>query len=197
MTRYLYVAVVLMLLTGCGDSPPVPTDYFYRLTLPAEGVEKNHITSEVIYVGSFVAEGLYNERALLYTEDEHGRELQQHHYHFWVTSPPHMLRDYLVDFLRTADVAPTIIAESNPDQGLEISGKVIEFEKQKGAGAWIANVGIELRLQATGEKLPRLVKQYHLQEPITSDAMTDTVAGFNTAVWKIYNEFLSEIRAVL
>ena len=195
--RFLQLIVVLMMLTACGSAPPVPTDSFYRLTLPAQGMEKQRMTEGVIHVGHFIAEGLYNERALLYTDDQHGMRLLQHHYHFWLTSPPRMLREHMVEFLRESDSAPTVITDSSRGEGLRISGKVVEFEKQTTGDLATANVALELRVDSGGEDLPRFIKQYRLKEDISGNSMTDTVAGFNSAVNKIYREFAGDIRTVL
>lgn len=196
MMRHILGAFVLIVIAACGNAPPVPADHFYRLTQSSDGLEKSRITDQVIHVGGFTGEGLYNERALLYTNDEHGSELQQYHYHFWITSPPRLLRDHLVEFLRTTESATVIIADSDTDQGLILSGKIVEFERQERSGEVTANVAIELQLQVAGEDQPRLIKQYRFRESIQGEAMTDVIAGFSLAVEKIYKGFLSDIRAV-
>lgn len=193
--RYIQLIPVL-LLAACGSAPPVPTDSFYRLTLPQE-IGKQHITGGVIHVGHFIGEGLYNERAVLYTEDEHGRKIIQYHYHFWLTAPPRMLREFMVDFLRAADSAPMVITDSSRGDGLRISGRILDFEKQTAGDVVTANVGLELRVDAGGEDLPRFIKQYRVKEPVTGTSMTEVIAGFNTAVFKIYSEFAADFRAAM
>ena len=195
--RSLQLVIFLMILTSCGSAPPVPTDKFYRLTLPAQDMEKLRVTEGVIHVGNFIAEGLYNERALLYTDDQHGMRLFQHRYHFWLTSPPRLLREYLVEFLRESNSAPMVITDSSKGEGYRISGKVLEFEIQTIGDKSSANVGLELRVDVGGEDLPRYIKHYQLKEDISGNSMTDTVASFNTAVNKIYSEFTAEIRNAL
>lgn len=197
MMRYLQLILFLMILTACGSAPPVPTDKFYRLTLPAQVTEKQRVTEGVIHVGNFIAEGLYNERALLYTDDQHGMRLLQHHYHFWLTSPPRMLREHMVEFLRESGSASMVITDSSRGEGFRISGKVLEFEIQTTGDLATANVALELRVDVAGEDLPRFIQQYRLKEDISGSSMTDTVAGFNSAVYKIYSEFVADIRTVL
>lgn len=194
--RHIQLIPLLVMLAACGSAPPVPTDSFYRLTMPAQGTGKQHITDGVIHVGHFIGEGLYNERAVLYTEDEHGRRIVQHHYHFWLASPPRMLREHMVEFLRAADSAPMIITDSSRGDGLRVSGKVLDFEKQVAGNVVTANVGLELRVDVAGEDLPRFIKQYRLKEPVRGNSMTDTVESFNSAVFKIYSEFTADIRSV-
>ena len=194
--RYIQLIPVLVMLAACGSAPPVPTDSFYRLTLPQD-IGKQQIGDSVIHVGNFIGEGLYNERAILYTDDQHGRKIIQHHYHFWITSPPRMLREHMVEFLRESDSAPMVITDSSKGDGLRISGKVLDFEKQTAGDVITANVALELRVDIAGEDLPRLIKQYRLKEPVNGNSMTDVVESFNTAVFKIYSEFTADIRSAL
>lgn len=193
MTRCLWFICVLFAVTACGSVPPVPTDHFYRLTLPAQGINSRHVTSDVIHIGNFNAQGLYNERALLYTTDPGGRELQQHRYHFWVTSPPHLLRDYLVEFLRAADSAPVVVAGFSRDKGPRISGRILEFEYRTAKGTRTVNLGLELRVDRRGEDVPVIIREYRWQEPVAGNAMDDIVAAFNRALTTLYNEFLQDI----
>ncbi len=194
--RYLQLIPVLVMLAGCGSAPPVPTDSFYRLTLP-QSLGEQRISDNVIYVGNFIGEGLYNERAILYTDDQHGRKIIQHHYHFWITSPPRMLREHMVEFLRQSGSAPMVITDSSKGDGLRISGKVLDFEKQTASDVTTANVALELRVDIVGEDLPRFIKQYRLKEPVNGNSMTDVIESFNSAVFKIYSEFTADIRSTL
>lgn len=193
--RFIQLIPVLVIVTACGSTPPVPTDSFYRLTLPSQGVEKQRITDRPIHVGNFSGDGLYNERALLYIDDREGRKIVQHHYHYWITSPPRLLREHMVAFLRESDSAPMVITDSSRGDGLRITGKVLDFEKQSAVDVTTANVSIELRVDVAGEDLPRFIKEYRLKEPVSGTTMNDTVASFNTAVYKIYSEFVADIRA--
>lgn len=197
MMRFLHLVLYFMILSACGSAPPVPTDSFYRLTLPVMDSEKQQLTEDVIFVGHFIAEGLHNERALLYTDDQNGVRLLQYHYHFWISSPPRMLRDHLVDYLRESDSAPMVIADVSSVEGIRISGKVLEYERQTSGEQATANVALELRADVAGEDLPRLIKQYRLKEDIKGNSMIDVVAGFNSAVNKIYGEFAADIGALL
>ena len=192
MKQYLLMMVVMFWVTACGDVPPVPTDHFYRLTMP-QGMEKQQIPDGVIYVGDFNAEGLYNERPLLYINDQEGRELRQHHYHFWVTSPAHLLHDYLIDYLRSASTASVVMSGPSAEGGMKISGKVLEFEYQT-TGNSTANVALELRLERHGEELPGILREYRVNEPINGDSMAEIIAAFNRATLSIYNQFVADIR---
>jgi len=198
MMRYLVIILLFIILTGCGSAPPVPTDHFYRFKTPTQNdIGKQRLTDQVIYINSFLAEGLYNERALLYTNDNLSQELQQYHYHFWITSPPDLLRDYLVSFLRAADTSPVIITGAGITDGLQITGRVTEFEKLDSGDQSSVNVALELRLDKQGNELPLLLKEYRANEQVQGKSLTDVITSFNTAVLRIYSDFVSDMETAL
>ncbi|MBI4006423.1 MAG: membrane integrity-associated transporter subunit PqiC [Gammaproteobacteria bacterium] len=198
MMRYLVIILLFIILTGCSSAPPVPTDHFYRFKTPTQGdIGKQRLTDQVIYINSFLAEGLYNERALLYTNDNLSQELQQYHYHFWITSPPDLLRDYLVSFLRAADTSPVIITGAGVTDGLQITGRVTEFEKLDSGNQSYVNVALELRLDKQGNELPLLLKEYRANEQVQGKSLTDVITSFNTAVLRIYSDFVTDMESAL
>lgn len=196
MKRNFLILLVLLGLVACGSAPPVPTDHFYRLVLPRD-TEKQQLYGGVIYVGNFIADGLYNDRAVLFVNDKEGRELQQHHYHFWITSPPHLLQDYLVDYLRQTGASSMILAGPSTKGGIKISGKIQEFDYQVQGDRKTANVALELRLDSYGAEKPVLVKEYRAEESINGNDMEDIVAAFNRATLAVYDQFIADMKGTI
>jgi ABC-type uncharacterized transport system auxiliary subunit len=186
------VFVLMLLLSACGDSPTVPVDHFYRFTLNPGIITSQPLSDKTIFVSKFLAEGIYNERALLFSEDEDNRELQQYHYHFWAVAPSSLLRDYLVDYLRAADSAPVVVGEFSAGEGLKIGGRILGFEKLKNTENSSIHVVLEIRLDKLGEFNPRLIKTYKALEKINGKSMDDTIAAFNRAVDRIFADFIAD-----
>ena len=186
------ILVLIFILSACGENPPVPVDHFYRLTLNPGTITGQPLTDQTIFVGKFLSDGIYNERALLFSEDSDNRELQQYHYYFWSITPPSLLRDYLVDYLRAADSAPVIVSDFSSGDGLKISGKILGFEKIKHSEESMVNVVLEIRLDKLGESGPRLVKTYKALEPVNGVSMDETVAAYNRAVDKVFADFVAD-----
>ncbi len=197
MRRVAAGCCLAFLLAGCGSPPPAPADHFYRLVLPEQVQYHGVPGAEVITVGAFLAEGLYNERALLSSIDNPSRELEQSYYHFWITSPPGLLRDYLVRLLRQAGVSPLVLTGAGPGRGLRIAGRVLAFERQAAGDQASAHVALELRVDGPGDDLPLLLREYHASRPVLGPAMTDVVAAFNAAVDGIYGDFLRDLGELL
>ena len=196
MMQRFGLVVLAVSLVACGQTPQVPTDHYYRLTPLSGSVDKRRLTEDPIVVEVFLAEGLYNDRAVLYSSDEHASELQQHHYYFWYTSPPRMLRDYLIQVLRNADGAP-VIMDTGAKGHLRISGKLVEFERRQTRAGSTVNVALELRLDGPDAERPLLLRQYRTSEAINDKDMTAVVSGFNSAVDRIYREFLGDLATAL
>ena len=188
------ILIILIALTSCSSAPPVPTDRFYKLSTP-QIVNQSPVTEDIIYVGPFLAEGLYNERALLYTGDSGDTELQQHHYHFWVTSPPRLLQSQLVSYLRSVNSSSMITTEPGSGEKVSIFGRVKAFEKISSGEQARANVVLELRVQLQDKATPVLLKEYSILEDIKGNTVPDVVAAFDRAVMKVYSDFLGELQS--
>ena len=89
MKRYILIPF-LFILTSCVKQPPLPTDHYYRL--PAlQGINADEEIINSISVITFQADGLYRERAILYSENE--IEIKQYHYHHWADSLNRLLQE--------------------------------------------------------------------------------------------------------
>ena len=190
--RYTILVLVLV-LSACGENPPVPVDHFYRLDLQHQPAASGLITEGTIYVSGFRAEGIYNERAILFSEDNN-RVLKQYHYHFWSSPPPDMLRSYLVDYLRRAGSANLVVNDFSLNEGLRVSGLIQGFEKRISNDQVTVHVAVEMRADRIGNEQPLLLRQYVVDENIGSNLIDEIVAGFNTAVDKAFDSFLSDLK---
>lgn len=195
MKRMAGLVLLLVGLGACGTPAPVPEDHYYRLALASVPAE-HRLTSESITVTGFLAEGLYHDRALLYSNDPEHRELQQHHYYFWYTSPPRLLREYLVQYLRQARVSPAILDDSGAGGSFSITGKVLHFERHTAVTASV-EVVLELQLTHPDHDLPLVLKQYHARVEVQGKDMGAIVSAFNTAVDGIYAEFVRDMAGAL
>ena len=197
MIRLPGLVIMVLLMIGCSGAPPVPTDHFYRLTLPDTDITQGQLTDEIIYVDSILAEGLYNERALIYTGKSGDNELQQYHYHFWVTSPPKLLALNLVKYLRTANVSPLLVTEAGSGEQITISGKLLAFERIFTNDNSRANIVIEFTITREGTDVPLLIKEYRGSEPVSGDKVAAVVEAYNRGVFGIFNEFHTDLASVL
>ncbi len=196
--RSLSILFLVVILAACSSAPPVPVDHFYRLTLPEQDeIKSARLTERIIYVGPFLAEGLYNERALLHTGKKETGELQQYHYHFWLTSPPRLLHDHLVRYLRDADTSSMVITEPGSGEELKIFGKLNAFERWVTDGHSLVNVVLELKVNQQDDMTPVFLKEYRIREEVSGDTLTDVITAFDRAVIRLYSDFVADMQTTL
>ena len=155
------------------------------------------MTDEIIYVDRILAEGLYNERALLYTGDSGNNELQQYHYHFWITSPPKLIELNLVKYLRTANISPLMVTEPGSGEQITISGNLRAFEKIFTKDNSQANIVIEFTVTRKGTDVPLLIREYQVTEAVSGDGVAAVVEAYNRGVFGIFSEFHTDLASVI
>jgi ABC-type uncharacterized transport system auxiliary subunit len=139
--------LLLLFLSACATTQPVPEDRFYRL----ERIQPQHTLAEpVLYGGLAVdyvqADPLRSGRAVIYSDRDHPLQLQRYHYEFWVDQPPRLLHQALLSYLRDSGVADTVIDTTVPatvDYRLRL--RLLKFEQVLER----QSADVEVALQAT------------------------------------------------
>ena len=193
MKRYILIPF-LFILTSCVKQAPLPTDHYYRLpTLQGINADEEIINS--ISVITFQADGLYRERAILYSENE--IEIKQYHYHHWVDSLNRLLQEHLVERLRLSGMSKVVLTEFEGNSNLIIKGKIKAFEQRKSGNKNSAFISIEFRADKNNEGQPILFKQYTQVVDSEESSMTSVVNAFGVAVNNIYESFYNDLRGTL
>ena len=193
MKRYIFIPF-LFILTSCVKQPPLPTDHYYRL--PAlQGINTDEEIINSISVITFQADGLYRERAILYSENE--IEIKQYHYHHWVDSLNRLLQEHLVERLRLSGMSKVVLTEFEGNSNLIIKGKIKAFEQRKSGNKNSAFISIEFRADKNNEDQPILFKQYTQVVDSEESSMTSVVNAFGVAVNNIYESFYNDLRGTL
>jgi ABC-type uncharacterized transport system auxiliary subunit len=189
--RALCAGLMLLGLAACGGAKAPETSY-YRL---------HHVTDiptraggplpGVVDVPAFHADGLVNDRAIVYRKGP--ATVAAYSYHFWWEAPDTMLQDSLVDALRRANAFQLVTTpELRLDRSYEVIGRVRRFE-QEGAGV---NVEVELMLRLTTSGAPLLLKTYRQNVPAADTSIPAAVDAFSTAVDQIWAQFIADLDAV-
>ena len=194
MKRCILFIPFLFILTSCIKQAPLPTDHYYRLpALQDIGTDKEIINS--ISVITFQADGLYRERAILYSENE--IEIKQYHYHHWVDSPRRLLQEYLAERLRLSSISKVDLTTFEGNSNIIIKGKIKAFEQKKFNNKNNAFVSIEFRVDRNNESSPILYKQYTQAVDSDESSMTSTINAFGIAVNRIYESFYNDLKGTL
>lgn len=173
-------------LLACQSVPPVPEWQYYRLYLPpAAATPSSWRLSGEVRVLPLRAEGVYSERALIFSADGK-RQLQQYHYQYWLYPPAQLIQDYLAAQWRQNGLAAAVLAtERSSTAGWQISGRILRFERA--LPSQTARVELELWLEKNGQQRQR--RTYSAEEPLRGSSIAAYVAATETALQRIADEF--------
>ena len=186
------LAATLMLalpaaLAGCaGDPPP---DTFYELRAGETGWRfEPPLLDGAVVVERFEADGVLNERALLY-KPEQGPELRQYGYHHWVGTPATLLREAVIDVYREANVATRVASPTRrllPDY--RVTGRLVRLYHARGGardhargGAGAGVIAVEIAVTRARDGASILLERYERRVPVKTER-TDTRANVPAAV---------------
>ncbi|MCK5166270.1 MAG: hypothetical protein KAQ66_03095, partial [Rhodospirillaceae bacterium] len=89
-------AAAMFALNACSAAPTVPQDNFYRITPKPASVQQNSMLKDAtVEIARFVADGSVSNRPILYSSDANPNSVNEYNYHFWIESPPTLIKDAL------------------------------------------------------------------------------------------------------
>jgi ABC-type uncharacterized transport system auxiliary subunit len=197
MKRVLLYILLVSLLTACASLSPVPEDRYYRLSEVAAKSSGKASLGGVLAIGTIENAGIYNERAILYSDSAQPARLQRYHYHFWADAPPRLIQDHLAVYLRKAAAANTVVNDRGEvDWNYLLSGKLRRFERvMEGTGSRVA-VEMEFRLMHRHSRKALLVKDYVVEVDVAGETVNDAVEAITRALETIYGQLLADIKRV-
>jgi cholesterol transport system auxiliary component len=194
MFRRLALSAALIALTAC-TQPEVPKDSFYRLTsTPPAKVFVNPPLPGTLEVERLLADGVTGERAFVYSKAGASGSLFQYHYHYWTEPPGVMLQERMVNHLRAAKAAGSVVTPGlrvTPNHMLK--GRIIRFEQVRGDSE--TKVAVEIEIAITREKDMKLLKvqTYSAEETATDASIPQAVNAFDRALARLLDQFLSDL----
>jgi len=186
------------LISGCAGRTNVPDDHFYQLPeiLPTNSFN-DYPVNGTVGVAPLHSDGLHGERAILYIDSKLPLELHRYHYHHWTESPPRLIRESLLKYLRESRLAPSVIRyEPGGQVDGVISGKLIHFERITGPDG--IKVEVALELEYNNQKLHQSWhEEYNITLPVKNSSLHNTIEVFGAALQKIFDVFTSDLASNL
>lgn len=195
-SRRILTIALAAALAACSVAP-VPDIAYYRMP----GVDDGETRAEKFFampivVDSMIADGVYNDQAILYVTKPEG-SIQAYHYQLWDEPPGQLLQRRLVDTLRARQASRLITDRLPPSiDSLRIAGRIERFERVKLGEQWLARVRIELRVERGSQFEPLLLSEYGADVPADSDSIQSTVRAFAAAIDQSYAAFWAELQRV-
>lgn len=191
----LAACAMLLLLGACATAPGLPETTYYRLPdaapvtrLPAPLIELP------ITVEPFSADGLYSDRALIWSPDADGGRLRTYHYQLWIDPPVRLLQRRLLGSLRELGIT-RVVADRLPAQldALNISGRIARLERLQTGDGWQVAVALVLRADPSGGGRPWVIGRYQRKLPVQGDTVADSVRTIGQALDQIQTEFFNDL----
>ncbi|MBT3765414.1 MAG: hypothetical protein HOF84_06120 [Rhodospirillales bacterium] len=191
------VAMILMagiLLVGCAQPQVVPQDHYYRLRLPSPAkVQAQPKLDGIVEIDRFSADGLVAGRPIVYSASDKPNQLMDYHYHFWTEPPTGLLRDQLIEYLRAAGIAKTVVtAEMRVAPDFIISGKIKRFEQVRDAAPHVV-LEMELGLRQAGTDNLVYWGTYAKKVAAEGTTVADGVKAANIALSQVYSDYVRDL----
>ncbi|MCK4938841.1 MAG: membrane integrity-associated transporter subunit PqiC, partial [Rhodospirillaceae bacterium] len=131
----MVVTAAMFALTACSTAPTVPQDNFYRITPKPTSIQQGTmLKGATIEVARFVADGSVSNRPILYSSASNPNSVSEFNYHFWIESPPTLIKDALVSYMRAAGVAERVVTpEMRVSSDYSVLGRIKRLEIYTGS----------------------------------------------------------------
>lgn len=196
MKRGGAAVVLLALLGGCVQPARVPQDSYYRMADPVEVRAAAGRLEGALVVPRLLADGLTSERALLYARANSPQVLKQTRYHFWSESPTRMIQERVVDYLRRARLADTVVTpEFRAAADYELIGRIKRLELLRGPSPQ-AVVALEFGLFRVHDRRLLHLQTYEQVVPLEGEDIGGAAAALGAAVLSILSRLTGDLSAL-
>ena len=188
--------LIMILLAACASTGPAPDDHYYRLPPASAASGQAPLTEGTVFVEQLIADGIYRERSILYSSDSGGLELSRYHYQHWVDTPSRLIRDQLIDYLRTTHEASQVVSVVDVPAQLSIYGRIRHFERRVTSSGVTVVVALEFRVNSDTSESPVLLREYSRSEEIDDASIPASVTVFANLLDSIFGELVADIRNI-
>ena len=183
------------ILAGCGgQGVPVPSDRFHRLNVGAPSkIYEDPRLDGTVEVERFEADGVLQDRAIVFVEHDNHNVLHQYQYQLWSDPPTRMLQEATVGYLRDAHLAKQVVTTGlRIEPSYTLTADVKRLEHVIGNSSSVV-VELEYRLRDYRRGDLVWVKTYKVTKP----AQDTSVAAATDAMGEAVDEILSNLTADL
>ena len=193
LVGFLSVVLCGALLSACmGGS--VPPDTFYRLPVSSSASGQSPIDA-VIEIPPIRADGVLNDRAILYSDGD--TVLRKYSYHFWIEPPSSLIQDYLVDRLKSGQVFRQVAEpELRVDRDYDLIGVLERFEHKTRGGPDEVIVKLRFSLRKIRGNENMFLRTYEEKARVSGGSVASAVDAFGVALDRIYADLQADIAAL-
>ena len=190
MLKIIFILSVTVLLSGCFGSPSsIPEDKFYTLKIG----NANVVTTKYkrISIARVKAYGLYNERAMLYTNSDLPLVIKRYHYHHWVMPPAQLIQHGLKNYLKTSKISNEVVSKSFDSDSLKIQAELLAFERVIYSDSQEVNVEVSFELKWPDGKYKNL--KYKRNVKSKDNTLHSSANAYSIALSQIFRSLLLDL----
>lgn len=193
-SKLLFLFSLILALSACVSGTDIPVDHYYRLPpVSIKTVSDSPYSKALLYVNSVQVSGLLNDRNLLYTLADKQFEVKKYFYHQWADNPSEMLRDHLLNYLKSAAAFSEIkVFNYQANSGYLLNSRLERMEINYTA------TGAELKVSINFEVLNpdrsvRHSKLYNKSVKRSDRDIYQLVTGYSAVLEEIYSELMHDL----
>ncbi len=190
----MVVTAAMLALTACSTAPTVPQDNFYRITPKPTSIQQGTmLKGATIEVARFVADGSVSNRPILYSSASNPNSVSEFNYHFWIESPPTLIKDALVSYMRAAGVAERVVTpEMRVSSDYSVLGRIKRLEIYTGSKyVGVASFEIGLRRNSDGELM--VLNEYESRVEAKNHSVGSVITAVEKATEEVFSRFIADI----
>jgi ABC-type uncharacterized transport system auxiliary subunit len=199
MYRCALIIAVILLLSACAGSAPVPEDRFYQLD-PV--IPETRLSAPVLRGGLEVddthADPLRSGRAVLYSEQAQPLQLKRYHYAHWVDQPPRLVQRMLLQYLRDSGIADRVEdAGQRTPAAYRLKTRLLKFEQLRGGASRGVEVALEARLEHMPEGSVIWTSVYARRQPNRGNDIHATAEAMHTAMVELFQALQNDLAGIV
>ena len=197
--NYLAALSLVLLLTGCGSSPPLQSDRYYALSPTIRETPAATPVSGVLLVNTLAARGFLGGRQIVYRQDGQPLRVERYDWLLWEETVPRALAQSLAGAIRDARLFEFVVTTADRARADYIlNGEVETFEHRPTDQPPRVVGSLNLSLVRATDRRSVWMKTYRGEEQVdasTPEAIPDAMAeSFNRLTARLVGEVVRDLR---
>lgn len=193
-SHWLPALCVMLLLLGCGTSPPLPRDRYYALEPNTQGRLAVEPITATLQVKDLAARGFLGGRQILYRTSEQPLMVERYDGYLWDTPVPRALSAALAQAIRDAGLfGHVLIPADHARADVLLGGEVVRFEHRPTDRPPQVMAQLNLALVSAGDRHVLFTRAYSGEEPVTTDTPEAMAEAFNRLTARMNAEIVRDL----
>jgi ABC-type uncharacterized transport system auxiliary subunit len=190
---FLLLTLACLVSIGCASTRPV---HYYSLASAEPHMHPERPDGPTILVANIVASESLQDVRIRYRAGDN--EIGAYEFHHWTERPSTMVRDGLIQALRSSGKYQRVLESSSSAAGdYLVRGRLFEFDEVDNHAT--IQTRISLRLEVIDKKTNRTIWDHHFErdEPSGGKSIRDVVASMDRNLAQVANQAAAEMEKFL